>query len=378
MVTKMRSSSSYKSLCLALFTGSLVAVTGYGCSNDSLQKFDTNNGSSISTDGGVDASASATCAESGQKAKTLPLDIVFLLDRSLYMKGDKWNAASHALLDFISRGFPAPTQVALTLVPYTAPEDVWGDQTGANIDFCQYRVYQNFVVPMADVSVQRAPVESAIANALLSAGFGYGRTSPIYASLQGTYFAATKAQAENPDHQVVVVYVGNGAPLPCNEYGSNTTNSAAIAALADSALRYNGVRTFAVALDDQNFGLMSEIAKAGGGAAFKPSNTTSAGMLDAMLEVTKGALDCAYALPVAPAGRTLDPSTLSVEITSATGDRSVIPAVTQPACDAAGGWFYDNAAKPTKVIFCPQTCNTLRDTISPRVELVVGCNSTVF
>lgn len=378
-VTTMRTSYSYKSQCLALLATSLVAGTVSACGDNGLASFDTTDHNAISTDGGVDAASTPSCAEMAYKASTLPLDIVLLLDRSNEMaQGNRWEVASRAISDFLDRGFPAPTRVALTLVPFLGFESTVFDNTAPQPDFCQYRAYRDFVVPMGEASTQRALVESAFANSQGPGGWG-GATSPLSASLEGTYFAATKVQEEHPDHQVVVLYVGAGRALPCDGYGGSlTTDPTVIAKFADSALRYNGIRTFAVVVDGANRVALSIIAKAGGGEAFVPSKETSESMLEAMLGVTKSAIDCAYALPEPPSGSAIDPSTLRVELSLSTGERSVIPAAAQTGCDATGGWFYDNMAQPTKVIFCPQTCSALRETSSPRVELVVGCNSTVF
>jgi hypothetical protein len=50
------------------------------------------------------------------------------------------------------------------------------------------------------------------------------------------------------------------------------------------------------------------------------------------------------------------------------------------ACDATGGWYYDDEAHPTRLLLCPASCDlvraeTQRDGVS--FEIAFGCTSEV-
>ena len=46
-------------------------------------------------------------------------------------------------------------------------------------------------------------------------------------------------------------------------------------------------------------------------------------------------------------------------------------------CTAAGGWYYDNPASPTKIILCPATCDEVKTFNEASIEIVLGCATVV-
>jgi hypothetical protein len=354
-----------------------LAASAPACGNGdaSFDAPDADGGSFGSPEGSAGDESVPACVDSVQTADVLPLDLVFLVDRSGSEAGPEWDSASRAMLQFLSQGFRSPTQVALTFLPYAVPEDVFGDQIGTSVDFCQYRVYENFVVPLGPVATQRSAFEKAIANAVLPSGVGFGSESPYYAALQGTYFAATKAQDAHPDHEVVVVVVGDGQPTDCPSYGSVATDPSAIAGLAASALDYDGVRTFGITFTGIGLANMNAISTAGGGVVYNAMANTPQDLLDAMNQVARSATDCTFKLPVPPAGQTLDPTRVQVEVTSSTGGRTTVPEVSEASCGQSPGWYYDNVSRPGKVIFCPSSCEALKADPIARVEVVIACSA---
>jgi hypothetical protein len=347
------------------------------CSSD-RSGFEQPRGQSFApADAGADGDA-PHCAATTRTAVPVPLDVIFLLDRSGSMQGPKWDAVSTAIPAFANQGFPAPTQIGLSFVPFIVNESFFGDQKGTNYQVCEYRLYKELVLPLAPATAQRATLEAAIAGAIVPGSSGFGSQSPLHASLRGTYFAAAKAQDAHPDHQVVVVMMGDGDPTYCEDYGAESTSPNALAALAASALHYNGVRTFAVGFQSTTLGVLEKLTAAGGGKVLIPVSYTTGNLLEQMNLLTRSAIDCVFALPKPPAGQKLDPKTVRLDVTARTGERTAIPrAADATSCHGEDGWYYDNDSKPTKAILCPTSCTGLRSQSGARVDIAVACNGGV-
>jgi hypothetical protein len=85
---------------------------------------------------------------------------------------------------------------------------------------------------------------------------------------------------------------------------------------------------------------------------------------------------CEFALPVAPAGETLDVDLINVLVQPVGAQSSVVPHVSGTASCAADGWYYDDPVAPSKIIFCPTSCAALSEG-GTRVDLRLGCATVV-
>jgi hypothetical protein len=92
----------------------------------------------------------------------------------------------------------------------------------------------------------------------------------------------------------------------------------------------------------------------------------------AVLEGTS--LACTWAMPEAPDGKTIDPSSVEVVLTI-----DGQPIATGRVDDAASchadqhGWYFDDPLEPTQIINCPTTCDALETATSAELEIQVGC-----
>lgn len=78
---------------------------------------------------------------------------------------------------------------------------------------------------------------------------------------------------------------------------------------------------------------------------------------------------CEYALPESAAEYL--PDRVNLEVTRE-GQRETIPRVSNAAaCGLTGGFYYDDALDPTRIVACPTTCIAI--TQSDAVEIVLGC-----
>lgn len=93
-------------------------------------------------------------------------------------------------------------------------------------------------------------------------------------------------------------------------------------------------------------------------------------------EIAKGIVDsiaCELPVPEAGGGGALDPNDVALRFVPEGGAPTSLARV-QDATQCAGeGWHYDDNTTPTKLVFCPQTCNTVQTNPSAKVDIVIGC-----
>jgi hypothetical protein len=102
----------------------------------------------------------------------------------------------------------------------------------------------------------------------------------------------------------------------------------------------------------------------------------------AMDVVMKAEVACDWPIPTPPAGQTLDPAKVNVNLTLPGG--KVVALGKIPAgqkCDGREGWYYDHerdvdGMMPTTVLSCPASCDGFKTT-GGKVDVLFGCNSMV-
>lgn len=87
-------------------------------------------------------------------------------------------------------------------------------------------------------------------------------------------------------------------------------------------------------------------------------------------------LACEWDIPPTPPGETFDKTRVNVQFTPAGGTPSDVYFVPDPSqCGPAGGWYYDDANNPTKVLVCPSTCTTIQSVPDASMTILFGCES---
>lgn len=98
--------------------------------------------------------------------------------------------------------------------------------------------------------------------------------------------------------------------------------------------------------------------------------------------VRSSRIACEVALPPPPDGMVLDARRVNVQIRGASGTTTLPYAGSAGACDPTrGGWHYDDASSPTRVILCPSSCDFAREetaTTSGGLDVVFGCDSILI
>ncbi len=87
---------------------------------------------------------------------------------------------------------------------------------------------------------------------------------------------------------------------------------------------------------------------------------------------------CVVDIPEPPAGLIFQHDRINVFIDVGFGPLRIARVAEASACDARGGWYYDNELVPTSVTLCPATCGSVQTAEAPRVDVEFGCQSDLF
>lgn len=335
-------------------------TTTSGTGGDATTSTSSSSGSGgvggLEMDGGVPVDDAGACVSTSADAERVPLDIIFLVDRSGSMSGSKWVGTTTALTDFFEDPASVKIGVGLSLFP------------NFKADHCNPDDYKILDVPIAPLPGNAF----ALTNALPADATAWG--TPTYAGLKGVLAAATAYQDAHPKHKVVVVLATDGDPTGCE--GASILQ---IADLIKSARNYNGVTTYVIGVEGSIIPNLNILAAAGGtGSAYDVTNDIN--LFSAkMEEIRNKALGCEFEIPLPPDGEDLDPDKVNFSYTPAgMGDpKLLLRAKDLVDCAADPGWYYDSNSTPTKIILCPASCATVQLDLSAEVDVLFGCKSQI-
>lgn len=309
--------------------------------------------------GGPGLDPDDTCASSAATAGQIPLDMLIILDRSGSMDGSNWEGATGAIKDFVDS--PQAVGVNLALSYFPDEESDFGSE-------CNHKVYQDPTVPLGELPDHGTAIKTSLDTTEPGGG------TPMYGALKGGLFFATAHQEAHPERKVVVVMSSDGEPNSCEADNGNDIN--VIAELAAKARNYNGVLTFAIAINGANVSSLDKIAIQGGTtSAFDVTNDVTA-FAEKMEEIRQSALACEFILPEPPEGEELDPKLVNVTYRPEELDEKLPYAENLADCSDGAGWYYDNANAPTRIILCPASCEQAKaDGSTSNLEVSFGCKT---
>jgi hypothetical protein len=334
-----------------------------------------------SSSGGSDGDAGnqgvgGGCAASSAQAELSPVYLVFLLDESGSM-GDggqashdrtkKWDPVTAALKAFFADQASAGITASLSIFPLNQNETM-GEADSKLPPACNAAAY---VDPL--VMPTMLPNDTVFADAIqtLDPPNEYG--TPTYPALSGTIQYAESVLAAETGRKVAIVMVTDGQPYACGSQGNNIGNTAmAAAAVADR------IPTYVIGVADQTNSLdsLDEIAEGGGTdkafivAVDNPEQTRSE-LLDAINLIRGQAISCDLPIPAPPPGKRLDPDKVDVQFTA--GGQTATSLKYGHECSGDTAWRYDDPAKPTTVVLCEATCNTVKADPQGKLDVVFGC-----
>jgi len=190
---------------------------------------------------------------------------------------------------------------------------------------------------------------------------------------------------------VLVLFATDGLPTECtggreisgeSPTALDDTVAVATEGFAPADLTTPSIQTFVIGVfDDGDKGAaqsnLDRIAKAGGSPqayVIDTSGNVQQDFLNALAQIRASRLTCEFQMPVPMAGSTIDPKQVNVQLTLETKEVKQLYYVDPGACTGADDeWYYDDPAKPTKLIACPKACDMIKLTTNAQVNVVAGC-----
>ncbi len=95
----------------------------------------------------------------------------------------------------------------------------------------------------------------------------------------------------------------------------------------------------------------------------------------ATVVIQEATLACEFDIPPPPDGEEFDRDEVNVEFDDGSGNTLQIGRVESPGeCGMVqDGWYYDNPDNPTRIIVCPQTCDTIQGFDNASIAVKFGC-----
>lgn len=365
-----------KLFALSFLLGSFAAL-GVACS--AQRSDETLDGSvdsgSINLDAvGIDAvgdtklDPDAACGAVREQATSKPLNLYVVFDKSSSMGPEvtstKWAGARKGLGAFVADPGSTGLRIALNFFPRKA------DGTPV----CDSAAYMTPRVPF-DVLPKNGKALTDAIDAELPDGFD----TPIYPALGGAIRQLIKELETRPGEAAAVLLVTDGAPAgPAATCGTvNPEDAKVIADLAATGVT-KGVYTYVVGLPGVNVAVANQIAVGGGTTSAVLATDPTAvekQFQDALSTVRGKALPCEFELPTKVAKGEISYGLVNVEYSKG----GVPPSTTifQTTDCSKGGWRYDDAAKPTKIILCPSTCAEIKADLKAKIDILLGCKTQI-
>ena len=328
--------------------------------------------------GGAEVTPESACATGTASAKLKGVNMFVMFDRSSSMSEEandqgatRWDLTSSALTAFFASPDAGGLKLALRFFPHDQPA------AGCNQDGCSVDACGTPLVGLGELTTAAAPAdahEQALIGATMSSAPGMsGQGTPISAALGGALQWAHEQRAMTPDQNSVVVLVTDGEANGCDEDIGN------IARLASDAYAADEIRTYAIGLTGSQERDMDQIARAGHtdqGIFVADGANTQQELLDALGAIKGEILSCDFAMPEPEEGMAVNPGQINVNFTAGSGTKTTLkPAGDEQGCTAAGGWYYDNPADPTRIFLCPATCETVTSDPAAGLQILLGCQT---
>jgi hypothetical protein len=308
--------------------------------------------------GGGNVGGMMACASEEAQAETAILNMIVVLDRSASMEPNLWTPSKNALSAYFNDMNQTGTNVAMTFFPIENP----ADNNGCNISH-----YDPPHVPFEPI-----PTNANVLINAMNAENASGPDTPTYGAIYGTLQYANAHQDLNPNEVTIVVFASDGDPNGCT---GNQNDIPIIAGVAQSALNYNGVRTYVIAINGADVAALDTIAAAGGTTQAFDVTMNTAQFTAAMENIKGQALACEFLIPTPSNPNEFDPLKVNVTYTPGGSNtpENLLQANDAADCGTEPGWYYDNPVNPTKIFLCPATCTTVQADSAANVKFLFGC-----
>jgi len=312
----------------------------------------------------------AACAAATEQASVTPTSLYVAFDKSSSMGPEvtstKWAGARKGMEAFLKDSASNGLRIALNFFPRPVDGTPVCDSAAYMAPRVGYDFLPTNAVPILDAIDKEKPD---------------GFNTPMYPALGGALRKAMEDLKTRPGEAGAVLLVTDGEPqgpaATCG--GLNPEDPKVIADLAANTLKTFGIKTFVVGLPGVNVSIANQIAAAGGTtAAVLAADPTKVeeGFRDALATVRGKALPCDFALPTKVLKGEISYALVNVLYSKG----GAPPGATVPqdaACTGGEGWRYDDPAKPTRIVLCPKTCETVRGDAKAKIEILLGCKTAI-
>ena len=311
------------------------------------------------------------CSKSDASAQFATAHLYFVVDKSAAMSTDgMWTNTVDALQQFFASEDAAGMMASLEFFPLASGADTGDGCADASVGLCDSGPCSTAMVPGAFLTSATGaadPQEVALLKAL--GAVSPGGSAPLYPALDGALDRAVADRAADPDGLYAVVLVSPGNADTCE------TSSKELAKLAIDAYVNADVRTYTIALDEDDTTAMDLIARSGGTRrAFPiPTETLSVELASALKTIAATKVRCEFDVRNAA---NINVENAKLTYTPGDGSDSVGLALVNDASDCGEGWYFDDLDNPTTAALCPSTCDAVQADEDALIELVVGCTPT--
>jgi len=306
------------------------------------------------------------CVGTSQNGEVVGADLLVLVDTSYSTDfpsvGSKFSAVRGALRTFVDETTSDTLGIGLQYFPLVPLR-------------CDVKEYEKLTVDIGPIAQKKAAVKAA-----LTAKKPVGGT-PMAPALRGALNRAIAHAKANSSRRAVIVLATDGLPDGECEAFPNTMEEVARIARegAEGAGGNPRIPTFVIAVG-QNLAPLQAVATAAGTQLITvdTNEDVQEQFGKALQAIRKSAIGCAYDIPPAPAGQSIDYTRVNVGYRKTVDSPSEsLPFVGNAAGCAASprGWYYDNPQRPTKVIACNGVCEDALNQDNPRIDVVFGCKT---
>lgn len=351
----------------------------------------TGNGGAGNDDGGFKA-CEGLVLEGEQVAERSPIDIYLVFDRTASMGNDcaytpgtsppvnsKACFATYAMAEYLQKVDPADqTRLAFQFMSL-ADND------------CNGQPYSTPRIAMTPLPVA---ADHAIIRTISDERFQGGFGTHIEGALRGlSAFTIAHARdvAKPAGRTTIGVLMTDGDPNGCNE------NIDGLARLVEDHLTESQgeVKMFFIGETGATLASLEKYALKGGAAAHtdfcgngpNPCHYWDVGdgrpeaLASALASIVGQAtvtnpIPCTFTVPDPPQGQSFDSGKVNVEFTEKNGTPvNLYRVADEAACGDDGGWHYDDAAAPERILLCKKSCDAVSQADKGRIAVEFGCDT---
>jgi hypothetical protein len=347
-------------------------------------------------DGSADSGACQTAPLAAQQA---PLDMYLMVESSMANQppgSNAWDAVARGIGGFVTSTDVGDVGVGIQRFPLSggSASAECAAQCGASCECllrcgcgscdcvgnacrCASRWFASCeLADYASPAVEIAPLPASSSNMVAWLFTQPGPEGPATTrpALQGAVQHAQDWASAHPGRNVIVVLILNGMPSEevCRSNGIADMTQVAAAAADGSP----SVSTFVVAAGSNLAPLVDPIAAAGGsGHAWNIGLDLqrSTRLSSVLAQIRDEATACQYAVPK-PGSGSPDYAAIGVEVRLGfqSAPSRLLRVAGRDAC-GAGGWYYDDPGRPSRIILCDSTCSAVLESSRATVSTLAGC-----